>query len=193
MNMLTTTTKITLISLLVFLFPNKVIAVTCKCSFNTTTYSAVAEGEGYCSSVTENGQHCSITFNGKVEKPATRIESSSTFGPINEYINQMETINAELNKPYYLARAQDDDWLIKNLPLMIRSGYAAVPFLIHQQREKLDFILSKFFKDSGKEVYGALMGKNEPISKKNVKVTKGEVHLSTDSILVDFIISIFDR
>jgi len=195
MNTLEKITKIALISLLFLqLFASEVFAVTCECGFDTTTYSAVAEGEGYCSSVTERGKECSITFNGRVEeKRAATIEPSSVYGSINEYIHRMREINAELNKPYYLVVARDPNWVIKNLPLMIRSSYPTVAFISHHQREKLDLILNEFFKDYGKKIYGALMGKDKPISGKNVEVTKGKVRLSADDIIVVFAISIPEK
>jgi hypothetical protein len=188
-------TKIALMALFFLqVFASEVLAITCECGFDTSTYSAVAEGEGYCSSVTERGKDCSITFNGKVEqKRAATIEPSSVYGSINEYIQRMREINAELNKTYYLAAARDPNWIIKNLPLMIRSSYATVAFISHQQREKLDVVLNEFFKDYGKKIYGALMGRAKPISGKSAEVTKGKVRLSADDIKVVFAISIPEK
>jgi len=187
-------TKMTLISLLFLqLFAYEVFAVTCPCGFDTKEYSAVAEGEGYCSSITENGKHCSITFNGKVEKPAAPIEPSAIYGSLNQYVAQMRTINTELYKPHYWAPARNPDWLIKNLPLMIRSGYATVTFLSYQEREKLDNILNMFFKNYGRKVYGALMGREEPLLKENFEITKGKIRLNADDISVVFAISIPEK
>lgn len=184
-------TKMTLISLLFLqLFAYEVFAVTCSCGFDTTKYSAVAEGEGYCSSATRGGKHCSITFNGKVKEPSATTKPSAIYGSLNQYMAHMRTINTELYKPHYWAAARNSDWLIKKLPLMIRSGYATAAFLSHEEREKLDNILNMFFKNYGKKIYGAVIGREEPFSEKNFEVTKGRIKFSADDIIVVFAISI---
>lgn len=181
-------TKTALISLLFLqLSAYEVLGETCPCTFNTTTYSAVAEGDGYCTSTTKDGKDCSITFNGRVEqKRAAGIEPSSIYGPMNQYIAQMRAVNDQLYKPQYFLAAQDPNWLIKSLPLMIRSGYATVEFLSHAEREKLDFLLNEFFKRYGKEVYAAVIGKEKAFSKEMFEVSKGKVKFSVDKTLVVF-------
>lgn len=110
------------------LFDCRVSAVTCKCEFDTTRYSAVAEGDGYCGSITRDGKHCNVTFNGNI-KSTKNIEPSPIYGLIERYLIQIKEINSELLRTHYLVSAQNPDWLIRNLPLMGRSAYAAVPFL----------------------------------------------------------------
>ena len=173
---------------------HQIFAETCPCGFDTTEYSAVAEGEGYCGSVTKKEKHCTISFNGKVEESATSIEPSSIYGPLNQYVAQVKEVNAELYKPPpYLLAAQDPGWLMKNLPLMIRSSYAAAMFLSHNERENLDLILNNFFKKHGREVHGALVGSKERLLKDNFEVTKGRIKFSADDIVVIFAIYISER
>lgn len=184
-------TKVTLISLLFLqLFTYEAFAVTCSCGFDTSEYSAVAEGEGYCSSVTENGKHCSISFNGKVEEAATIIEPSSIYGSLNQYMANMRTTNRKLYESGYLAALRNPDWLIKNLPLMMRSSYATAVFLSHQEKERLDSIVYNFFKSYGKKTYNAVIGKEKAFSEENFEVTKGRIQLNVEDILVVFAIFI---
>jgi len=166
--------------------------VTCKCIFDTTTYSAIAEGEGYCSSSTKGGKDCTITFNGDV-KAVAGIEPSSVYGPFNQYVNQLRAVNAELSKTHYWVVTEGSRWPIRNLPLMIRSGYAAAPFLSYKERETLDNALNGFFKNYGNNVYEAVIGKQATFSKENFEVMKGRIKFNVGDIWVGFTMSIPEK
>jgi hypothetical protein len=99
---------------------------------------------------------------------------------------QMRAINEQLYKPQYFLAARNPDWLIKNLPLMIRSSYATVAFLSREERESLDVILNEFFKRYGGEVYAAVIGIEKPFSKEIFEVSKGKIRFSVDKIIVVF-------
>jgi hypothetical protein len=175
------------------LFDNSVFAVTCKCEFDTTRYSAVAEGDGYCGSITRDGKHCNVTFNGNI-KSAKNIEPSSIYGPIERYLIQIKEINSELLRTHYLVSAQNPDWLIRNLPLLVRSAYATVPFLNYGEREKLDEMLNIFFRNYGKEIYKALTGKQQPpFIRENFEISRGRILFKKEDISIIFEISIPER
>lgn len=164
-------------------------AATCSCVFDATTYSAVAEGEGYCSSATKDGKHCTITFNGNL-KPIAGIEPSSVYGFLNQYVTHLKAVNTELSQTHYLVVTKDPRWLIRNLPLMIRSGYATAPFLNFQEREKLDNVLNVFFKNYGNDVYNTVTGVQATFLKENFEVMKGRIKFNVADIWVDFEMSI---
>jgi hypothetical protein len=157
----------------------------CTCEFDTSTYSAVAEGEGYCGSVTKKGKDCSITYNGNVDSQA-RIKPSSIYGPIEQYAMQMRAINSELFQTRYLVAARDPSWLTRNLPLMIRSAYATAPFLTYEEREILDKAMKIFSKNYGRDVYSAMTGKQGPLVKDNFEVSKEKVKFKEGDVVVVF-------
>jgi hypothetical protein len=163
----------------------------CTCEFDTSTYSAIAEGEGYCGSVTKKGKDCSITYNGNVDSQA-RIKPSSIYGPIQQYAMQMKAINSELFQTRYLVAARDPNWLTRNLPLMVRSAYATALFLSYEERESLDKALNMFFKNYGKDVYSAMTGKT-PLVKDNFEVSKEKVKFKEGDVVVVFEMAIPEK
>ena len=184
---------IILIFLFLIFFNCSVFAVTCKCEFDTTRYSAAAEGEGYCGSITRDGKHCNVTFNGNI-RSAQNIEPSSIYGPVERYLMQIREINAELFRTHYIVSTQNPDWLISNLPLMVRSTYAAVPFLGYGEREKLDKMLNIFFRNYGKEIYRALTSKQQPpFVKENFEITRGRILVKEGDISIIFELTIPER
>jgi len=185
--------NIVLISfLLVPLLSIQLSAATCPCGFDTTKYSAVAEGEGYCGSVTKEGKHCAITFNGNV-KSLAGIEPSSIYGSLERYLLQIREINIELSRTQYLVAARDPNWLIRNLSLLVRSAYVTAPFLSYQEREKLDNVLNIFFRNYGRDVYKAITASRAPFVKENFEVSRGKIDFKVENISIVFVMSIPEK
>lgn len=159
------------------------LGASCKCGFDTHEYTAVAEGEGYCSCTTKGGKYCSIVFNGNV-KPTSKIEPSKYYGSVETYLAHLTEINRQLSQSHFQVVADKADWVMNYLPLMARSSYAADPSIKHDEREKLDNSLVIYFKSYPKEISDAFMGKREFFSKENLKVTKGKLDFSVQEISV---------
>lgn len=163
-----------------------IFAASCPCSFDTNEYSAVAKGEGYCSATTKDGKDCTVLFNGNVE-PTSKVETSSIYGPPQKYLPQLKAANIEFfSSSTYMLMAQRSDWVVQNLPLMIRSSYAGAPFLEHHEKERLDRALNVFFEKYDGGIGASLLGKQPPISTDNFKVIKGRIELNVEGILVIF-------
>ncbi|MCK4825722.1 hypothetical protein KA005_58785 [bacterium] len=183
-------TKMALLLSFLFVFlnamPGQVSAVSCPCKFDTDNYSAIAEGEGYCSATTEEGKHCTVIFNGRVDKTA-KIESSSVYGSFDKYVRHLETINMDLRSVSPMKLMSKSEWPLENLPLMIRSSYAATPSINNEEREALDSRLKAFFDKFGKKIPAALSG-HSPISDKDFRVEKGKLKFTVKGISVRFAI-----
>lgn len=159
------------------------LGVSCKCVFDTYEYTAVAEGEGYCSCTTKGGKHCSIVFNGNV-KPTSKIEPSKYYGSVETYLAHLAEINRQLSQTHFQVVADKPDWVMNYLPLMVRSSYAVDPSIKHEERERLDNSLVTYFKSYPKEISDALMGKRDFFSREYLNVTKGKLDFTIREISV---------
>jgi hypothetical protein len=70
---------------------------------------------------------------------------------------------------------------------MIRSSYAATPFIDNEEREALDSRLKAFFDKFGKKIPAALSGYSF-ISDEDFKVEKGKLRFTVKDITVRFAI-----
>lgn len=166
---------------------SQVSAATCSCTFDTAKYTAIAEGEGYCSAITKGGKHCTVIFNGNI-KPTAKVKPSSVYGSFDKYLSHLRAINLELKATPAVALMRKSDWTTKNLPLMIRSGYAAAPFIEHKEREILDVTLKTLFKKYEKQISASVIGMYSPIWKKDFNVEKGKFEFNVEDISVRFAI-----
>ena len=184
--------KISIVVILSFLFlfstvfTGKARAVSCSCDFDTEKYSAIAEGEGYCSATTKEGKHCTVVFNGNVKKTAM-VERSSVYGPFDKYVSHLEAINREIRSATPVVLMSESKWVLTNLPLMIRSSYAAAPFIDHKERETLDITLKDLFWKFDKQIFGAISGYS-PVWEKNFIAEKGKFEFIVKDISVRFAI-----